>query len=167
MQLKTITAVRPHPDLGRFVRNVLRTETKKKLTIYSQYYKKMNTFLHTNRSDSKTNKRNSAVTVPTAGVSITEGEISLETANKNDEDEIVLNFDDEFIQNLNSLLLQSEISWQITKVFLYDLKVQEELRAMKVKNLKNNKKSYIDNFMNVGILFLNLNLLYLLLMLLL
>ena len=125
----------------------------------------MNTFLHTNRSDWRTNKRNSAVTVPTAGVSITEGEISLETANKNDE--IVLNFDDEFIQNLNSLLLQSEISWQITKVFLYDLKVQEELRAMKVKNLKNNKKSYIDNFMNVGILFLNLNLLYLLLMLLL
>ena len=29
--LKTITD-RPHPDLGRFVRNVLRTETKKKLT---------------------------------------------------------------------------------------------------------------------------------------
>ena len=152
MQLKTITAVRPHPDLGRFVRNVLRTETKKKLTIYSQYYKKMNTFLHTNRSDSKTNKRNSAVTVPTEGVSIdeniTEGEISLETENKNEE--IVLNFDDEFIQNLNSLLVQSETSWQITKDFLDDLKAQEEFWAMKVKNLKNTKKSYIDHFMNVG-----------------
>ena len=72
----------------------------------------------------------------------------METENKNEE--IVLNFDDEFIQNLNSLLVQSETSWQITKDFLDDLKAQEEFWAMKVKNLKNTKKSYIDHFMNVG-----------------
>ena len=119
----------------------------------------MNTSSHTNRSNSRQNKRKHAITVTTVDGFIdenkTEKEKGSETENENDK--IVFNNDDEIIQFLNSLLVQYETSWKQQKDFLEQqkdflatVKAEEEFLAMKVQILKNTKQSFIDHYMTDG-----------------
>jgi hypothetical protein len=62
---------------------------------------------------------------------------------EDDDNDIVLNFDDEFIKNLDSLLIKSEADLQRSKDLLANVKAHEDLCAKTVKELKNTKKSYI------------------------
>ena len=68
-------------------------------------------------------------------------EIILDT--EDDNHEIVPIFDDEFIKNLDSLLVKSEADLKRSKDLLANVKQHEDLCAKTVKELKNTKKSYI------------------------
>ena len=109
-----------------------------------------------NKSNSGSNKRCRTPSAPAAGF-FDDNAVDEEIVQENeiDDHEVVLIFEDDFIKNLNSLLLKSETDLQRSKDLLANVKAHEDLLAKTVKELKNTKKSYIKvctyaYYMNVG-----------------
>ena len=99
-----------------------------------------------NKSYSGSSKRCRTSSALTAGGFIDDyaGDEEILRETEDDDNDVVLHFDDdEFIKNLDSLLVKSEADLQRSKDLLDNVKAHEDLCAKTVKELKNTKKSYI------------------------